>query len=70
MINLVILNKGDEMTDLEYVQSKLQSNLFNIKQVAIQSKISRSTLLKIGKGENVKEYIVTALAVFFKNVSN
>ena len=54
------------MTDLEYVTNKLKSEIFNVTQVAKNTKVSRSTLNKIMRGESVKEYVITALAVFFR----
>lgn len=58
------------MTDLEYVKSKLESKLFNVTQVAVETHVSRSTLLKIINGEKVKDYIVVALAVFFRKAGD
>jgi DNA-binding XRE family transcriptional regulator len=54
------------MTDLEYVTDKLKSEIFNVTQVAKKTEVSRSTLNKIMRGEKVREYVITALAVFFR----
>ena len=54
------------MDSLEYVTSKLKSEIFNCTQVAKQTKVSRTTLNKIKRGEKVKDYMITALEVFFR----
>ena len=54
------------MTDLEYVKSKLDNKLFNTTEVAVQTEISRSTLLNIKNGVKVKSYVIKVLADFFR----
>lgn len=58
------------MNDLEYVTSKLKSDIFNVSQVAKHTKVSRTTLNKIIRGEKVKEYVITALVVFFRKAGD
>jgi len=58
------------MTDLEYVTSKLKSNIFNVTGVAKASGVSRSTLLKIIDGEKVRDYLITTLVTFFNKVGD
>lgn len=58
------------MTDLEYVTSKLKSDVFNITGVAKESGVSRSTLLKIVDGKPVRAYLISLLVSFFKSVGD
>lgn len=58
------------MTDLEYVKSKLDDNLYNTSEIALRTDISRSTLLNIKNDVNVKSYFVKVLAEFFRQTSN
>lgn len=58
------------MTDLEYVKSKLDDNLYNTSEIALRTDISRSTLLNIKNDVNVKSYFVKVLAEFFRQTGN
>ena len=56
------------MTDLKYVQLKINSNLFNLTALALATGISRATIMRIKNGTKVRSYLVATLAIFFKNV--
>lgn len=58
------------MSDLEYVKRKLDDKLFNTSAVAKQNGISRSTLLNIKNGVQVKSYVIKVLADFFRKAGD
>jgi len=58
------------MAEYEYVKRKLNDKLFNTSEVAVQTSIARTTLLKIKRGEKVKPYIIVALNDYFKKAGD
>lgn len=60
--------KGNQMTELEYVQQKLASGIFVIARIQELTEVSRFNMMRIIDNKPVKQYIVSTLADFFKKL--
>lgn len=54
------------MDNKEYVESKIESKVFNMEKVIADTKVSRFIIKKIQDKKEVKPYVIDALANYFR----